>query len=340
MMIVFMVYLFAVAAHVFIKKKDFTIWFPTILKINLIFCCIAIILFFTPYAEFLWTIRNLTTEMRDFPRLQLLTYEPSYYSLLLAPLAIYYFLKFFLYPTTWVKVISYLLLLILPLTLSFSLGVIAGLLLTFVLFFVLNAHLLRKKRGTFFTIAFILSLTAITLTLLLIFYPENPLYARLVDLMQGKDTSASGRTTNALFLAFQIAERKSLFFGVGLGQIKVVGTEIIREFYNYTLNDIASIRIPNAIGETIAMFGISGLFIRLGLQVYLYFKVKVYTNYYRIAIFTFVFIYQFTGSFFNNSAEIILWIIAFTPCAKLFDKKQVLKHRNYAVNNLSITTTS
>jgi hypothetical protein len=47
----------------------------------------------------------------------------------------------------------------------------------------------------------------------------------------------------------------------------------------------------------------------------------VWTNYYRLLLFLFVFIYQFTGSFITNVAEYVIWILAFTNTFHQFDVK-------------------
>jgi hypothetical protein len=318
LLLLFSVYIFGFAFYAYLKKNSLETVFPPIVKINFVLFIIALLTYSTKYKELLWTIRNLTVNIRDFQRLELFTYEPSYYSLLLAPIAIYYFLKFFLTPTSWKTLITYTLAILLPLLFSFSLGVILGLIFSFAVFLTFYFFKLIKYKKVFYTLLTTSLLLTTALFALLIFYPENPLFERILDVTNGKDTSASGRTVNAISLALEIAERKSIWSGVGLGQIKVIGAEIIREFYNYDIADLASIRIPNAIGETIAMFGISGLFFRLLIQLYLFFKTKVYSNYYRFTVFTFIFIYQFSGSFFQNSAEVVMWVIAFSSGFSIF----------------------
>ncbi|MGZ5135232.1 MAG: hypothetical protein ACXWCG_08785, partial [Flavitalea sp.] len=44
-----------------------------------------------------------------------------------------------------------------------------------------------------------------------------------------------------------------------------------------------------------------------------FFKTKVWSNYYRLSLFLFIFIYQFTGSYLTNIAEYVIWILAFHP---------------------------
>ena len=96
------------------------------------------------------------------------------------------------------------------------------------------------------------------------------------------------------------------------------GLELWREFYDYNFS-ISEVAIPCAVAETFAVFGFMGVCykIRIG-DVFLFFRTKVYTNYYRLAIFIFIFIYQFTGSYIMNIAEYAIWIMAFHP--GLFDE--------------------
>ena len=316
----FLVFLFGFSLYTYLKSKTIDQFFPIILKLNFLLFAIGVVMYYTPWIEYFWMVKNLTIEIKNFSRFKLFTYEPSYYSLVFAPIAIYYGLSLFLYPTKWKNAFFYFVLVIIPLLFSFSLGVISCLSISFFLFFIFKFIEVVKKKRVFYALAFSSIALLVLLLVLLVLFPENPLYSRIVDLFEGKDTSASGRTTQAIYLAYNLALRENLWFGVGFGQIKIVGAEYIRDFYNYSITDQAALRIPNAIGETLAMFGLAGLGLRLLLQGFLFYKTKVSTNYFRFCIFIFVFIYQFTGSFFINTAEIVLWVIAFSPSFKAFDK--------------------
>jgi hypothetical protein len=72
-------------------------------------------------------------------------------------------------------------------------------------------------------------------------------------------------------------------------------------------------------GETLAIFGLAGVVLRLFLEFFLFFKTRVYSNYYRLALFIFVFIYQFTGSFITNIVEYVIWILAFSTVLNQFN---------------------
>ncbi len=129
------------------------------------------------------------------------------------------------------------------------------------------------------------------------------------------------------------SQRVYLLFGAGLGQIKELGMNLFTEFYvhDFTKETIA---IPNAAGETIAIFGLFGFFIRFAVIIYLFFKTRVFTNYYRLGMFIFIFIYQFTGSYITNIAEYIIWIIALTPGFAEFDKTAIHKNQK---NSLTVS---
>jgi hypothetical protein len=152
-------------------------------------------------------------------------------------------------------------------------------------------------------------------------FPDNVLLLRLENILFGIDTSGKGRTYEAFFLSLKILALKSNLWGIGLGQIKVIGTNVIKDFYLYTV-DYKTVAIPNATAETLAIFGFAGLFARLGIEIVLFFYTKVWANYYRLLLFIFIFIYQFTGSFITSTAEYVIWILAFTMVFKQFDVRR------------------
>jgi hypothetical protein len=298
--------------------------FRLLLNINFFLVGIACILFFIPPARgLMWSVYDVSTGLIKFPRLSLFTYEPSYYSTLLIPLAFYYYLKmiFFKYPNA-----GYVFFMVtFPLVISFSLGVILGTAISFgVLFFWNIRSFFIKKNVAAYALATLFLTTAAIITLYYI-YPGNPLFLRIENIFAGKDTSFKGRSFDSFHLALSVAREKSIYFGVGLGQLKLLGSEIWNTFYN-TVFDINDITIPNAVAETFAIYGMTGLVIRFGLEWWLFFKTKTYTNYYRLGLFVYIFVYQFTGSYFFNIAEYVIWTLAFSHVFEEFDKKNILKN--------------
>ena len=115
-----------------------------------------------------------------------------------------------------------------------------------------------------------------------------------------------------------VAKERSIWFGSGLGQVKELAYDIVKRYLNYW-GELEVVRIPNAVAETLAIFGIFGIAIRFILIFYFFIKTKVLENYYRTLLFVFVFVYQFTGSYITNIVEYVIWVMAFSSVFKQFD---------------------
>ena len=150
------------------------------------------------------------------------------------------------------------------------------------------------------------------------FFPDNIIFVRIANVVSGKDPSGKGRTFEAFWLADQLLAKKSYVWGIGPGQIKILGFDLIRDFYGYG-NNTTRVAIPNAAAETLAIFGWVGFLVRILTECFFFVYTRVWCNYYRLLLFTFIFIYQFTGSFITNVAEYVIWIMAFTPVFGEFD---------------------
>jgi hypothetical protein len=297
--------------------------FRNLLLLNSAFVLVACIIFFLPqFRSLMWSVSDVSTGLLQFPRLRLFTYEPSYYSTLLVPLAFYYYLKITLFRYPHAGYVFFLV--TLPLVLSFSLGVILGIAISFfILFFMdIKAFFLKKNVAdyTLITAALLILGTGI----LYFVYPNNPFFLRIHNIFTGEDTSFNGRSFDSFHLAWSVAQLKSIYFGVGPGQIKLLGADIWNTFYQTTF-EVNAIAIPNAVAETFALYGFAGLVLRFGIQAYFYIRTRPDTNYYRMGLFLFIFIYQFTGSYLFNIAEYVIWALAFSHIFEEFDKKNVLK---------------
>jgi hypothetical protein len=318
-----MVYIFCQAVYTFLLVcNDAEKIFRVILVVNFIACLIAIPLYFTPYFFILWDEQEITEGVGKLRRLKLLTYEPSYYALLFTPFFFYFFLQY-LFNQNKTRGVWLLPMLLLPYLLSFSIGVMAVIVLA--LFFTLVIYfkrLVRRKRILNALInAGILFIS--TMLVLVIFFRTNPIFIRIGNVFRGKDTSGKGRTIDSFVLAGKMLEEKNEYWGIGLGQVKLLGEGIIRDYYLYNKDFIAT--IPNAAAETLAIFGWVGLSMRISIELFFFFYTRVWTNYYRLLLFLFVFIYQFTGSFITNVAEYVIWILAFTNVFHQFDVKEKSK---------------
>ncbi len=293
--------------------------FKNVLIINFFLVAISCVVYFTPFKDLLWYKNKFTANVDNFYRLALFTFEASYYSLLLAPIALYYILKV-LFKKHEKPAINIFILVITPLLLSLSFGVLAAIAISISVIYAINWKQIFYKKNMFNLILLTTVLFFILGFILYFFFPDNAIFIRLNNIFSGTDTSTRGRTTESLGMAWMVANEKSAIFGVGLGQIKIVAVDIVKKYYHYW-GEIETVRIPNAVAETLAIFGISGVIIRFTLIIYLFFKTKVFLNDYRIALFIFVFVYQFTGSYITNIVEYVIWVLAFSNAFSLFNRE-------------------
>jgi len=294
-------------------------YFQQVTIYNTFFVAIALLAVAVPFArDLFWSDVPIHPAIPAFPRLKLLVYEPSFYALQLAPVFLFYFLSF-----AFASGYAYLpetILLGIPLLLSLSFGVPGGLALALLLVFLSHAPRLLRHKKIFFATIYLILLGGLAVALLLQYFPFNPVLERIDFVLAGHDSSANGRTWQAFLLAWAIVEKAGYLLGAGLGQIKEAGHQIIVDYYNYEGEWAELARIPNAMAETLATFGLVGAVVRILAQVALFVHTRVYMNYYRLALFLFIFIYQFTGSYLTNIYEYLIWLIVFLPVFPQFDK--------------------
>jgi hypothetical protein len=315
-------YIFVYAFYVFVSRyQHLEKLLRQLLLVNFVLTIIAVIAFFTPYKMMFWSVYKLTEGVRDFPRLSMFTYEPSYYATLLVPIGFFYFLRIFfrqLKKGTGIIVCM----MVLPFVLSFSIGVMGAMLMSVTVLLLFNSSGFVMKKIVFYPLFGIGFLLLFALVVLYLYFPANPLFTRLQNVYHGIDTSARGRTIDAFQISWIIANFKSIWWGIGPGQIKTAGYEAITAFYNYP-EGFPAVRIPNAFAETFAIFGFVGAGLRLFAEIYLFFKTRVWNNYYRFLLFFFIFFYQFTGSFITNIAEYVIWALAFSNVFPFFNRDAV-----------------
>jgi len=314
-----LVYVFCQAVYTFLHVcKDIEKIFRRILILNFIVCLVAIPLYFTPWFSLLWDEQVLTAGVGKIRRLRMLTYEPSYYSLLFTPFFFFFLLQYFFRLNT-IHGGMLLLMLFLPYILSFSIGVTGAVLLAVIITWIIHFRKLTVKKrianaaitgGVIFTSGMLV---------LVLFFRHNTIFTRISNIFSGQDSSGKGRTVDAFLLAGRILNDKNEYWGIGLGQIKIIGDNIIRNYYLYNMD--ITVTIPNAAAETLAIFGWIGFLLRILVELFLFFYTRVWTNYYRLLLFFFIFIYQFSGSFITNVAEYVIWILAFTNIFQQFDIK-------------------
>lgn len=309
----FTVFVFALAFYQYISFcRSLREIYQAILLINSLLIPVALVALAIPALKpVFWYNKALSVGIYNVERLKMLTSEPSYYSILLTPVAIYYLLKAM--RNELPHRLTYCVLVAVPLLLSLSFGVIFGLVLSFLLLLILRRGKLSAGGGVWRKLATGGLILAAALILLTFFLPDNAFFRRLDNIFLGRDSSFKGRTFDSFVLSLDIVRMKSLFWGTGFGQFKVLGLDRFREFYNsrlYTQHDVV---IPNSIGDLLGTLGLIGVAVKLFLEVYFFFRTGVFRNDYRLTLFLFIFVYQFTGSYIMNIAEYVIWILAFKP---------------------------
>ena len=325
------VYIFCYAFHTLLTTYNkMEGLFKRLTDANFAFTIIALFLLVTPLKNLLWFDWSISVgglAINNWPRLLMLTYEPSYYATLMVPLFVFYFIQFILKQSHNGSLQQFFFIGT-PLLLSLSMGVIAGLVISIIIFILVNARRFLTSKTLLYSLIAISFFFLSSIVILFYFYPQNPISVRLIAIFAGADGSANGRTFEAFELGVVIAKLKSIWWGVGPGQLKIIGDPIIKAFYNYP-PDYGQVSIPSTFSETIAIFGIIGGSLRMMLEFFFFFKTKVYNNYFRTLLFIYIFIYQFTGSFTTNIAEYVIWILAFTNTFPQFDRVTNKVHHLY-----------
>ncbi|HVU56180.1 MAG TPA: hypothetical protein VHD83_14040 [Puia sp.] len=313
----FTVFIFAMTVYHYFKRYSFTYepMMETILKINFLFVLVCVFLLVAGEKGAVWALSDteISEGVSDFPRLRMLTYEPSYYSLLLIPSFLFYFQYIFYRNMTtrkWVLLST----VILSLALSVSFGAIFISILTLGLFVLYNLFSNVRRRHNKRFVFFLGAAIFIGVSLILTFFANSGFVLRLLNIFSGTDSSMNNRSSQAYFLALSIADLKSTVFGVGPGQLKILGENLISLVYAFSDQpDSAQMaRIPSSMADTLATFGWVGFFGKLLVELVLFRKTKVKSSSFRLCLFIFMFVYQFVGSFSTNIVEIFFWTLAFS----------------------------
>lgn len=300
------VYISAYAIYVFVnwtQRLDDIL--QRLVAVNFWLAMVGAFLYFTPWSEAMWRRPEEVSEGIRLVRFQMFTYEPSYYCTLLAPLVLWTFFKFAQRPEP--RNLALLLMTVIPLMMSYSLGAISALVVAIAVVHVWHLRSVIRRHYMVVGAPLAAAVAAFVLS------SSNTFATRIENFVSGKDSSGTVRTVLSYALAYYIALQRSLWWGVGFGQIKILGADLTEQFFGG-----GNGRLPCAIAETMAQFGFVGLAVRLGLEVFFFYRARVWKNYFRLALFVYIFVYQFTGSYMTNIAEYVIWILAFSPVFQEF----------------------
>ena len=312
----FTVFLFGLTVYTWFRHYSFAYEsiMEKVLKLNFLFVIVCVFLLLVDKREVVWSVTDISEGVTEFPRLRMLTYEPSYYSLLLIPSFLFYFQYIFyrnISRRQWLLLIT----VIISLGLSLSYGAIFISLLTLGLFVLYNLFSNMRRRQNKRFLFFLVTMMTIGVALILTLFANSGFVLRILNIFGGNDSSINNRSSQAYFLALAIADLKSTIFGVGPGQLKILGQDLISLVYSFS-DDASSgqmARIPSSMADVLATFGWVGFFGKLLTELILFRKTRVKRSSFRLCLFIFMFIYQFVGSFSTNIVEIFFWVLAFSP---------------------------
>ena len=165
----------------------------------------------------------------------------------------------------------------------------------------------------------IITMLCFAILVIAILATPNTLAARVWQVVSGGDSSSNVRTTFAYTAAFSAASSKSLWWGVGLGQLRY------SDFTDLLLPGMLNGVIPNVMAGTFAEFGFIGILVVLAVEFYLFFKTAVYRNSFRLAMFVVASINQFTGSYGSDVQQYLMWFLAFYPFFPEFNRRDDCK---------------
>lgn len=284
--------------------------------LNLFLLIIGVIFLFAGNKGLMFEVSKVSASLGVIPRFRIFTPEPSYYSMLFA-IPLFFYLS---QPISRDKKIDFgrIAIIVLSLLISFSFGTLSVIFISaFIVYFLraknildLNSRFLIVLAAIFVVVAFVGAF---------IVAPNNPVFVRLGDIIAGNDTSGNGRIFDPWILTFRmLGKNGDYLFGIGWGQIRIIGDSIIRDFYQYTHDPATKFGLPNILTEITTMFGFAGLTLVVLFQVLMFRVTKVYRSNFRSLIFWFIFIYQFTGSYSSSVMYYCYWVLAFSP---RFDKQ-------------------
>ena len=289
----------ALAAFIFLKENQSYIRpaFQLVSVLSFGLFVVATIFLLTPYSSLFWTDHKFIGDGAELIRYKGMSYEPSHYALTLSPVFLFFLAEVVFRFTK--KALLYLAAVAIPIVLTLSFGFVLAFGGSFVVVFVVGLF-----RGRWFRPRTLLILVVVvSIASVAMLNHSNPISDRVHHILSGEDTSVNGRTTEAFMLAQQCAATQSEWWGIGQGQIKYVSEEIIRPYYQnldpvgYSKENWPILRIPNSLAETLAIYGFSGLILKLGLLLFFFVIFRGYTKYFTLAEVSFMFGYQFVGSY-------------------------------------------
>lgn len=297
-----------------LRCRDVERLFEELIILNLLISLVALACLKTPLWHVFWIddadIMGIGTPHSR--RLALLTTEPSVYANLMLPLLVFTILRALAWATK--RNMMFVGMIGLPFLLCQSFGGLSMGVAAIGISSLWSSRRFLKRRGA------LIGLGVLVLALAALLFTNNPISARVLQVLSGGDSSTRSRTTVAFLVGLVVAMSKSIWWGVGLGQGKLVDVSDLRIGFTVGI-------IPNAVAGTLAELGIVGVAVRFLLEGYLFFRMRVFANSFRMAMFVVAFVAQLTGSYLMDVQQYLIWCFAFLPFFPEFDLGSRLTRR-------------
>jgi len=283
--------------------------FEQLILLNFYASIFALAILPTPLRGLLWTQTVVITGTSASPRLSLFAHEPSAYAELVLPLLIFAVLR--LLSNRRMRSAVYLMMIVLPVLLCQSFGGISiGMAGICVALMTGYRRFLTESKSRLIFFCLTIPIGALLLT-------PNPISLRVLQVLAGNDGSTQARTILSYIASYVVASSKSIWWGVGLGQMKLMD---ISYLHFGLINGV-----PNMMAGIFAEFGLIGVTAMVAVEIYLFFKTRVYLNSFRLAMFVMAFLQQATGSYGTDVQQYLTWFLAFFPCFPEYNLRDVIK---------------
>ena len=123
----------------------------------------------------------------------------------------------------------------------------------------------------------------------------------------GSDHSGKVRTQYSILAALDMVRAESATWGVGPGQGKYIAEKYTSMYPGYVDG-----RFPSSISSTVAAIGVYLTLAKCFLLVIGFLAARGLRNPVSVCLFSYVFIYQFVGGYFNNVYEFLGYALAFS----------------------------
>lgn len=289
------VYAFAVRLQ---EIKSFDKLVRPLIWINFAFALIGLAVRFTSWYPYMWQTQAAT----GLIRYRMFTYEPAHYALTITPLVLYAYWQL-VQKKSW-RNFRLLVATVFPFLMAASFGAIgslgAGILASQI---ILHRHLRQTKWFVAGGLLCLAGYAALPST--------NHIKVRIDNILTGNDSSAKVRTTASYAAAWAIAREKDIWFGVGVGQVKLF-VQGVADWGG------KSPRLASGMADNLAEFGIVGIVLRFVLEAIFFFKGRPYKDPYRFSLFVSVFLLQFGAGTLSDPVEYFAFVIAFSNSLNLF----------------------